>query len=519
MEGLLYVPDLQPSDPCTNLSANYIPQNVTRKANLPPGQYPIVALAPWMTPNCTISYLAAAHDASAFIFYLTDDRTGKPPPVNNATWKLNDGGRWKSENGFPVYAVPSNVGRIMMHQLAVYSEIPTNGSHGDLLTAAHSSNNYSRLYTTITTNTQNALPSLWAFLLIVLGVVLFLVGITSLSMHCIQRRNRRALHRRVASGEVDLEALGIKRLTVPQEALDKLTMFIYVAGEKPPIDTQRTEAPAKTTDISCVRMSSPEPGSQQRSVSESTCIVQSGSANQPVLPPLPLPSSSLAHRQLTYSQPSCTICLDEFESHCTVVRELPCQHIYHPDCIDAFLTKSSSRCPVCKRPVLPTGYCPENMTSAMVRRERQVRRRQQRDLSSVVGDGQLGRNGGNVDVIRRPVAVGRRMASYHRQFGRSARISYSGNRSSSAPTALTTVEMSDRTSNNPSAPTETSSRPIFDLSERRRRASEFLSEFLRRQPSTADDEEREQWARMSRCKLYLHVVLVNLSHTPTIKLS
>ncbi|MCJ1425484.1 hypothetical protein MMC29_003383 [Sticta canariensis] len=475
VEGFLYVPDLRPSDPCANLSANYISQNVTRKANLPPGPYPLVALAPWVTPNCTISYLAAAHDASAFIFYLTDDRTGKPPPVNDETWKLNDGGSWKSENRFPVYAVPSNFGRIMMHQLAVYSETPTNGSHGDLLTAAHSSNNYSRLYTTITTNTRNDLPSLWAFLLIVLGVVLFLVGITSLSMHCIQRRNRRALHRRVASGEVDLEALGIKRLTVPQEALDKLAMFIYVASEKPPIDAQRSEPPAKTTDISCVRLSSPEPDSTRRSVSEPNCIVQSGSANQSVLPPLPLPSSSPAHRQPTYSQPSCTICLDEFESHCTVVRELPCQHIYHPDCIDAFLTKSSSRCPVCKRPVLPTGYCPENITSAMVRRERQIRRRQQRDLSSVV-EGQLGRNGGNVDIIRRPVAVGRRMASYQRQFGRSTRISYSGNRPSSAPTSLTTVEMSDRTSNNPSAPTESSSHPIFGLSERRRRAKRAVGQ-------------------------------------------
>ena len=511
------MPDLQPSDPCTNLSADYIFQNVTRKANLPPGQYPLVALAPWMTPNCTISYLAAAHGASAFIFYLTDDRTGKPPPVNDETWKLNDGGSWKSENGFPVYAVPSNVGRIMMHQLAVYSEIPTNSSHGNLLTAAHSSNNYSRLYTTITTNTQNGLPSLWAFLLIVLGVVLFLVGITSLSMHCIQRRNRRALHRRVASGEVDLEALGIKRLTVPQEALDKLTTFIYVADEKPTIDTQTREPPVKTTDISCMRMSSPEPGCDRRSVPEPTCIVQSHSANQSIPPALRPPPSSLAHRQLTYSQPSCTICLDDFESHRTIVRELPCQHIYHPDCIDAFLTKSSSRCPVCKRPVLPTGYCPENITSAMVRRERQVRRQQQRDLVPVVEEGQSGRNGGDVDVIRRPVAVGRRMASYHRQFGRSARRSYSGNRSSSAPTGLTTVEMSDRASNRPSTRTDTLSRPIFDLSERRRRASEFLSDFLRRQPSTADDEERERWARMSRCRFYLSVVLVNLSHTPTIK--
>lgn len=490
VEGLLYVPDLQPSDPCTNLSAQYIPQNVTREADLLPGQYPLVALAPWMTPNCTISYLAAAYDASAFIFYLTDNRTGKPPPLNDETWKLNDGGSWKSDHGFPVYAIPSNVGRILMHQLAVYSGIPNNGSHGDLLTAAHSSSNYSRLYTNITTNTQSALPSLWAFLLIVLGVVAFLVIITSFSMHCIQRRNRRALHRRVAAGEVDLEALGIKRLTVPQEALDKLMTFIYVADEKSRIDTQGIEPPARTFDASCVRLPLPDLGSNSRSVSDPTLVVPPLSINGSGLA-TPRSSSSRTHRQSTYSQPNCPICLEDFESHDTVVCELPCHHIYHPKCIKEVLMKSSSLCPFCKTAVLPKGYCPEKITNAMVRRERQLRRRQQREASEAIDEGQSNRNGGNLDVDERSLAVGRRMASYHRQFGRPAPVSNGGSRSSSAPTVPTAVEMSDRTSNHLSANAATSSRP--NLNERGRRS---VSELPGHQ-ATADDEETERWARMS----------------------
>lgn len=513
--GLLYVPDLQPSDPCTNLSAQYVLPNVTRRANLPSGQYPFVAFAPWITPNCTRSYLAAAYDASAFIFYLTDSHTGIPPSVNDETWNLNDGGSWKSENAYPVYAIPSNAGRIVMRQLAVYSGTPNNGSRGDLLTAAHSSSNYSRLYTTISTNTQSALPSLWAFLLIVLGVVLFLVGITSLSMHCIQRRKRRALQRRVAAGEVDLEALGIKRLTVPQEALDKLTTFIYLADEEPAIDTQRTESSAKTPDISCVRRSLPEMGSKRRSVSEPLHTVPPRSTNGSGPLASPWTSSSLTHRQLTYSQPICTICIEDFESQRTVVRKLPCQHIYHPECIDTFLTKSSSLCPVCKSAVLQKGYCPDKITNAMVRRERQVRRRQQRETletPEVIEEGQSSRNGGNLPVSERPVTVGRRrqMASFHRQFGRSARTSDGANRSSSAPTAPTVLEMSDRTSSPPSAITEASPRPVIDLNERRRRR---ISELLGHQ-FTADEEERERRAGMSRCKSHLYF---DLSHNPTIK--
>lgn len=492
------MPDLQSSDPCTNLSAQYIPQNVTRLINLPPRQYPLVALAPWMTPNCTLSYLAAAFEASAFIFYLTDDRNGMPPPVNDQTWKLDDGGSWKSEHAFPVYAIPSKVGQVMMHQLAVYSQIPGNLSHGDLLAAAHSSSNYSRLYTTITTNSRSTLPSLWAFLLIVLGVVLFLVGITSLSMHCIQRRNRRALHRRIAAGEVDLEALGVKRLTVPQEALDKLATFTYVADEKPPIDTERTESPANSS----VRLSCPEVDSKRRSGLEPPSIVPSRPTSGSGPPATPWSSSPLTHRQLIYSQPTCPICLDDFQSHCTVVRKLPCQHIYHPECIDAVLTKSSSLCPVCKGAVLPKGYCPEIITNAMVRRERQVRRRQQREASEVLVERLSSRNRGNVDVIERPVAVGRRMASFHRQFGRSARMNDGGNRSSSAPTAPTTVEMSDRTSDPPFTTTEASSRPIIDLDERRRRT---VSEYLGHQP-TVDG------TRTSKCRLPFPTVFVELSH-------
>ncbi|KAJ1961078.1 hypothetical protein IWQ62_003994, partial [Dispira parvispora] len=45
--------------------------------------------------------------------------------------------------------------------------------------------------------------------------------------------------------------------------------------------------------------------------------------------------------------PSCTICLDRFRSG-QCVRQLPCKHVFHRDCVDKWLTTKSGVCPLCK---------------------------------------------------------------------------------------------------------------------------------------------------------------------------
>lgn len=45
---------------------------------------------------------------------------------------------------------------------------------------------------------------------------------------------------------------------------------------------------------------------------------------------------------------SCVICLDEFQDQ-EVLRVLPCQHRFHLDCIDPWLTERQPFCPLCKR--------------------------------------------------------------------------------------------------------------------------------------------------------------------------
>ncbi|RIA90270.1 hypothetical protein C1645_737998 [Glomus cerebriforme] len=48
----------------------------------------------------------------------------------------------------------------------------------------------------------------------------------------------------------------------------------------------------------------------------------------------------------------CSICLEELVDGETL-RELPCSHLYHMECVDKWLTTKSSQCPLCKQDVTP----------------------------------------------------------------------------------------------------------------------------------------------------------------------
>lgn len=474
IEGFLYVPDLPPSDPCSNTSTRYIPQNVTRLSDLKDVPKSVIALVPWMSPECMLSYLAVADktQAAGFITYVPDSQTDIPPPVNDPQWGLNDGGQWKSATQLPVYAVPGAYGLAVMQQLPQYSgNLSTIGNSAQLISAGVDSTDIIRMYCNVQTSGKTSLPSLWAFLLIVLGVVLFLVACTSFAMHWYQRHARNQLRERVANGEIDLEALGIRRLTVPQEVLNKLPTYVYAADkQEPPIN----ESP------------------------EAVHLARRNSS------PSRLPAGTegyVATDQSRYNQPTCAICLDDFVSHSTTVRELPCRHIYHPECIDQLLLRHSSLCPVCKTKVLPKGYCPQIITNLMVRRERQLRRLPSH--GRVVADQTPGEGTAQATPERR-LAVGGRMASFHRRFGRHG-LSVAGRRISSAPVTSNSTELADRRPPVPAVNTNAttaSGSPSHVAGDRRERARRRVSTLLGHQPMV-EDQERESQQRLPKCKSLL----------------
>lgn len=311
---------------------------------------------------------ARAAPTKAFLVFLPNNDTTVPPLANDPTWGLGDGGSWKSTSHFPVYALPGADGDVILKELGLYSGNVTTVPHGHDLASMYPPTDYIRLWTTIDTGSGSQLPSLWVFLVVVLGLLILVIGSTSFIMHVIQRKRRNRLRQRVINGEVDLEALGIKRLTVPQQYLDKMPLYIY------------TLDPSLAKEME-VMPSAPPPALTKMSPSPSPLLPDSEQVPiASLVRRSSVPSSTAANivPHPAFQQPTCAICLDDFIPNTTPVRELPCRHIFHPDCVDSFLLRNSSLCPMCKNSTLPSGSCPATITNAMVRQERMIRRLRER---------------------------------------------------------------------------------------------------------------------------------------------
>lgn len=373
IQGLLYVPDLDANDPCVHLESEFIPKSAVRQADLPPSDFNLIALVPWYSPNCTKSYMraAAADPLRGFITYVPGNSTDKPPAVEDKVWNLHDHGAWTTQSKFPVYAVSGTVGASMMAQLGLYSGNVSSVPYGKNITALYSPSvdDYVRIWTEIHVTTPSTLPTIWVFILVCIAVLIGFVALVSCLMHYVQRRRRSSLQRRVISGEVNLEAMNIKRVRVPIEHVEKFPLFTYNYEPKatsppaspmtpcPAYTPMHTRDPSRGSDG--FRSSTPAPAVSEKALASPTArSTITGITNT---------STS------TDYQPRCTICLEDYDNRISIIRELPCGHIYHPECIDEYLSENSSLCPQCKASMLPKGYCPQ-ITNAMVRRERAVRR-------------------------------------------------------------------------------------------------------------------------------------------------
>lgn len=157
--GLLYTPDLAQDDPCFNASLPYVPTKATRPSNFPNNaRYQLVALAPWISPTCTLSYLAAARELQTlgFLFFMTNDNNDVPPLANDAYWSVGDGGKWKSDNQFPVYVLPGASGSALINATADYSGDLLSVPNAEQLLKTEDLSDYIRLYADIDTGESNS---------------------------------------------------------------------------------------------------------------------------------------------------------------------------------------------------------------------------------------------------------------------------------------------------------------------------------------------------------------------------
>lgn len=393
IQGLLYVPDIDAADPCKKLESKYVPTTAVRQADLPPSDYNLIALVPWYSPNCTRSYLesASVDPIRGFITYFPDNGTAKPPGIDDEAWNLHDHGAWKTNSKFPVYAVSGIVGASMMTELGLYSGNVSSVPYGQNITQLYrpSADDYVRIWTEIHVSTRNTLPTIWVFVLVCIGVLLAFVALVSACMHYIQRRRRISLQHRVMSGEVNLEAMNIKRVPVPIEHVEKFPLFTYnydptlSSTPQSPISPKLPPYSQSSTLDGLTTKSAPtvlEKGLTSPTARSTVTGITNASTS-------------------TDYQPRCTICLDEFSNRVTIIRELSCGHIYHPECIDEYLGENSSLCPQCKASMLPRGYCPK-ITNAMVRRERALRKLRGH-ITVEDGVGEVERNGWRMNITRK----------------------------------------------------------------------------------------------------------------------
>lgn len=364
--GLLFVPDLSFGDSCILETASHVPLSVVRQADLPPMNYHLIAIAPWVNGRCAEAYLDAARAAPvrAFLFYKPGTGPGAPPSPDSTEWHIDDGHSWMTRTNWPVYAVSGMVGEVMMQHLSLYSGNVTEVPFGRNISERYLADpeDYLRIWTELDLSTAPSGLETWAYALIIIGVLLTVITSTSILMHGVQAWRRVGLRRRVIAGEVNLEAMGIKHLTVPQSHINKFPLFTYH------YEPEATSPPASPRPARVTRARTRTGGTD---LAES--IAASRAARSATVSDFGMSSPFTASTTATDYQPNCEICLEPYENRVTVIRELPCGHIFHPECIDQFLHEISSLCPICKASMLPEGYCPR-VTNDMVRRERAISR-------------------------------------------------------------------------------------------------------------------------------------------------
>ncbi|KAH8422623.1 RING-H2 finger protein [Aspergillus melleus] len=419
IKGLFFVPGLDTHDPCVNATAEYVPANVTRFEDVKTLGYRIVGLAPWISADCTQSFLHASRrvGTNALVFYIPGSNDTKPPTEDSSVWSLRDK-EWKRRNKYPVYAIPGPAGATIMRQLSYYSgnsSRPYNESteflqegQGEMRLFAlinlgefiifSLANHFlgfsmanGRLRV-IADRGGKKMPSLWGFILAIVGTVLVLSVILLLCYQIVQKRRRESLQRRIEAGEADIEHLGLHQLKVSQEVLDTFPVYAYPDLEAlSDSDTQSRsgdsgsthqldkveEEPEKTDTNSETRIRTDpavhnvqgrvEIGEKEVSPNQEDDISSSSQHQTQITAPSP-------RNRLSHSQTTCAICLDDFVPNVAIVRELPCGHIFHVECIDTSLEQNSSLCPLCKKSVVPPGSYPVPVTNRMVHLDYMLRR-------------------------------------------------------------------------------------------------------------------------------------------------
>ncbi|KAG0046986.1 E3 ubiquitin-protein ligase rnf13 [Gryganskiella cystojenkinii] len=233
---------------------------------------------------------------------------------------------------------------------------------------------------------EQRMPIVWEFVLIVIVVLLGISFTVSVVLHCrLYALRQRYREEAIARGDGHVGTVRAKK-TIDKAVLDQFPVRIFDQEEAlRPSTSSATMASAATLLPPAFVIDDDHDGTFENI--ELTNRDSSGAVVAPPPPPQSLsrPNSirgSISGRSIrsqralaaaeeldsrtqkagagatprasTMIVDTCAVCLEEFASG-EEIRTLPCHHEFHCECIDPWLTRKSSTCPLCKFECMPSG--------------------------------------------------------------------------------------------------------------------------------------------------------------------
>ncbi|CAG8608494.1 20640_t:CDS:1 [Cetraspora pellucida] len=247
----------------------------------------------------------------------------------------------------------------------------------------------------VTFTTAQAAPvNSWLFAMFAVGGILVTSFFISILIHMRLYRLRRNHQEEIRRQRIADEITGMRKWTLDQDDIDSLPVFTYSkktatsnkstevstseevdekdnptatnktnednenSGDKSNGDVETKESstvPQSLSHKSSVRSTkstrstisnrSTKSARSQKAISNAVSLYTSTDSTQNHL------SSDDDYDMLL--EETCAICLEDFDDG-DKIRELPCRHCYHVECIDPWLTTKSSSCPLCKKDCKPS---------------------------------------------------------------------------------------------------------------------------------------------------------------------